>query len=290
MSDSLRYKIVLWLVWVQIALIVMAVLMIDHTDPNLVWRWNVPFWTLLIGYVLGFLLLPFSRGLEKSKTLKRWLRIDLFISILMFVPACFILAGCHVRYISEKGDYILLNRNGFLSTPFVQLGVKSGFFIKSLNYFPVEYWNISNDDWDIDDTTGCFWLTSSRNNDRQLYVVPLDSCKYKINETVINTRIDSLYHCSISRYDRMDFVMPDDFSTISYTDRASVSYFSTDDCWWYPLAEIIYTPEGSNISPDSVIIRCKDSKEDKVYPKGSIPHMSPTQVQQFIRQLKGGRQ
>ncbi len=39
---------------------------------------------------------------------------------------------------------------------FVQLGVKSGFFIKSLNYFPVEYWNISNDDWDIDDTTGCF--------------------------------------------------------------------------------------------------------------------------------------
>ena len=25
-----------------------------------------------------------------------------FISILMFVPACFILAGCHVRYISEK--------------------------------------------------------------------------------------------------------------------------------------------------------------------------------------------
>lgn len=115
------------------------------------------------------------------------LRIDLFISILMFVPACFILAGCHVRYISEKGDYILLNRNGFLSTPFVQLGVKSGFFIKSLNYFPVEYWNISNDDWDIDDTTGCFWLTSSRNNDRQLYVVPLDSCKYKINETVINS-------------------------------------------------------------------------------------------------------
>ncbi len=100
MPDSLRYRIVLCLVWVQLALIVMAVLMIDHTAPDLVWRWNVPFWTLLIGYVLGFLLLPFSRGLEKSKILKWWLRIDLVISILMFVPACFVLAGCNVRYLS----------------------------------------------------------------------------------------------------------------------------------------------------------------------------------------------
>lgn len=111
MPDSLRYKIVLWLVWVQIALIVMAFFMIDHTDPDRVWRWNVPFWTLLIGYVLGFLLLPFSRGLEKSKTLKRWLRIDLFISILMFVPACFILAGCHVRYLSFASNDFLRQRH-----------------------------------------------------------------------------------------------------------------------------------------------------------------------------------
>ena len=285
MKTSLRYMIVLCMVWVQIALIAMAVLMIDHTGPDQVWRWNVPFWTLLVGYILGFLLLPFSRGLEKSKTLKWWLRIDFVITIMMFVPAYFGLAGCHVKYISEKGDYILFYRGGFLSAPHVNLGVKSGIIIKSLSYFPIEYWNISNDDWNIDDTTGCFWLTSSRNNDRQLFVVPLDSCKYKINESVINKRIDSLYHCSLSRYDRMDFVMPDDFSTISYTDSASVSYFNTDDCW-YPFAEIIYTPEDSNISPDSVIIRYKDSNEDIVYPKDSIPHMSPMQIQQFIRQLK----
>ncbi len=102
MPDSLRYKIVLWLVWVQIALIVMAFFMIDHTDPDRVWRWNVPFWTLLIGYVLGFLLLPFSRGLRKVKDSEAVAQNRPFISILMFVPACFILAGCHVRYISEK--------------------------------------------------------------------------------------------------------------------------------------------------------------------------------------------
>ncbi len=31
MTDSLRYKTVLWPAWAQIALIVMDVLMIDHT-------------------------------------------------------------------------------------------------------------------------------------------------------------------------------------------------------------------------------------------------------------------
>lgn len=289
MSDSLRYKIVLCLVWAQIAFIVMAVLMIDHTAPDMVWRWNVPFWTLLVGYVLGFLLLPFSRGLEKSKTLKWWLRIDLAITILMLIPAYFGLAGCHVKYISEKGDYILFNRDGFLSAPHVNLGVKAGIFIKRLNYFRVEYWNISHDDWAIDNTTGCFLLRSRRNNDRQLFVVPLDSCKYKINETVINKRIDSLYHCSLSRYDRMDFVMPDDFSTISYTDTVSVAYFNTGDCW-NPFAKIIYPQKGSNLSPDSVIVRFNDSNEDRMYPKDSFPHMTPTQIQQFIRQLKGGKQ
>lgn len=286
MSDSLRYKIVLCLVWAQIAFIVIAVLMIDHTDHDRVWRWNVPFWTLLVGYVLGFLLLPFSRGLEKSKTLKWWLRIDLAVTILMLIPAYFGLAGCHVKYISEKGDYILFNRGGFLSAPHVNLGVKAGIFIKSLNYFPVEYWNISHDDWAIDNTTGCFLLRSRRNNDRQLFVVPLDSCKYKINETVINKRIDSLYHCSLSRYDRMYFVMPDDFSTISYTDTVSVAYFNTG---WNPFAKIIYPQKGSNLSPDSVIVRFNDSNEDRMYPKDSFPHMTPMQIQQFIRQLKGGK-
>lgn len=289
MSNSFRYKILLWLTWVQIAFLVMAFFMIEHTGPDRVWRWNVPFWTLLLGYILGFLLLPLSRGLEKSNTLKWWLRIDLAITILMFIPVLFVLAGCDVKYISEKGDYILFNRSGFLSSPHVRLGVKSGIFIKSLDSFPVRYWDISHDDWYIDDSTGLFLLDGRRNNYKQIFIVPVDSCKYKMNATIVNMRIDSLYHCCSSRYYRMDFVMPDDFSTISYTDSVSVAYFNTGECW-NPFVEIIYPQKGSNLSPDSVIVRYKDSNEDRMYPKDSFPHMTPTQIQQFIRQLKGGKQ
>lgn len=97
MSDSLRYKVVLWMVWLQPALIAIAICMIEFTAPGRVWRWNIPFWTLFVGYILGFLLLPLSRGLERPNALKWWLRIDFVITILMFIPAYFTLAGCDVK-------------------------------------------------------------------------------------------------------------------------------------------------------------------------------------------------
>lgn len=41
MSDSLRYKIVLWMVWVQIALLPVIIVMINVTDGGVMWRWNL---------------------------------------------------------------------------------------------------------------------------------------------------------------------------------------------------------------------------------------------------------
>lgn len=289
MSESLRYKIVLWMVWVQPALIAIAIWMIEFTGPDRVWRWNVPFWTLLVGYLLGFLLLPFSRGLEKPSVLKWWLRIDLVITTLMFVPAYFTLAGCDVKYSSDKGDYILFSRGGFLSAPHINLGVKSGLFITDLNYFPVGYVGISDYDWDIDSRRGYFKLFARYNNEDRIYTCPTDSSLYHANRAAINNRIDSLYYEFYPKgIDNMDFVMPDDFSRVVYTDSSEITYYKADDDW-YPSTEIVFSTADSNISPDSVIIRCKDSKEDRVYPKDSIPHMSPTRVQQLIRQLKGGK-
>ena len=289
MSDSLRYKIVLWLAWLQPALIAIAICMIEFTGPGRVWRWNVPFWTLLVGYILGFLLLPFSRELEKPSVLKWWLRFDLVITILMFVPAYFTLAGCEVKYSSYKGDYILFSRGGFLSAPHINLGVKSGLFITDLNYFPVGYLGISDYNWDIDSRTGSFELFARHNNENQIYICPTDSSLYHANRATINHRIDSLYHEFYPKeIDNMDFVMPDDFSRVVYTDSSYISYYKADD-YWYSSTEIIFSTGDSNISPDSVIIRYKDSQENRVYPKDTIPHMSPTQVEQFIRQLKGGK-
>lgn len=290
MSDSLRYKIVLWMVWLKPALIAIAICMIEFAVPGRVWRWNIPFWTLLVGYVLGFLLLPLSRGLEKPSILKWWLRIDFVITILMFIPVYFTLSGNDVKYTSEKGDYILYNRGGPLSAPHVKLGVKSGLFITGLNYyFPVGYEAISDDDWNIDNTTGSFELFAKYNNVNLIYVCATDSSLYHENRALINNRIDSLYYEFYPKgIDYMDFVMPDDFSRIIYTDPSHISFYKVDDDW-YPSMEIIFSPRDCKISPDSVIIRYKDSKVDRVYPKDSIRHMSPTEVQQFVRQLKGGK-
>lgn len=279
----------LCLAWLQPVLIAMAICMIEFTGPDRVWRWNVPFWTLLVGYILGFLLLPFSRGIEKPSVLKWWLRIDLVITILMFIPAYFTLAGCDVKYSSYKGDYILFSRGGFLSAPHINLGVKSGLYIIDLNYFPVGYVDISDYDWDIDSRSGCFELFARYNNENRIYICPTDSISYHANKATINHRIDSLYYDLYPKgIDNMDFVMPDDFSRIVYTDSSDISYYNAYNDW-YPSTKIIFSPRYSNISPDSVIIRYKDSKEDRVCPKDSIHHMSPIQVQQFVRQLKGGK-
>lgn len=139
MKTSLRYKMLIWMVWMQPLLILAAIIMIEHTGSDRVWRWNMPFWSLLIGYILGILLLPFSLGLDKPKVLKWWLRIDLSVTILMFIPFWFTLAGCEVSYISTKRNYVLYNRGGFMSTPYIDLGVKSGLFINYLTNFRVDF-------------------------------------------------------------------------------------------------------------------------------------------------------
>lgn len=41
MSDSLRYKIVLWMVWVQIAFLPIIIVMINVTNSGVMWRWNL---------------------------------------------------------------------------------------------------------------------------------------------------------------------------------------------------------------------------------------------------------
>ena len=53
MSDSLRYKIVLWMVWVQIALLPIIIVMINVTNSGVMWRWNLINNLLVVGYIHG---------------------------------------------------------------------------------------------------------------------------------------------------------------------------------------------------------------------------------------------
>lgn len=165
------------------------------------------------------------------------------ITILMFIPAYFTLAGCDVKYSSDKGDYILFSRGGLLSAPHINLGVKSGLFITDLNYFPVGYVGISDYDWDIDSSSGCFELFARYNNENRIFICPTDSILYHANRATINHRIDSRYYDLYPKgIDNMDFVMPDDFSRIVYTDSSDISYYKAYDDW-YPSTEIIFSPD-----------------------------------------------
>lgn len=291
MAESTRYNILLWLVWVQIVLLSIALLLIEYTGSGRVWRWNVPFWTLLIGYNLGFLLLPFSRELEKPRLLKWWLRIDFILTILMFIPFYYTLMGCEITYVSSQENYVLYKRgSGLPTTPHVSLGTKSGLFIKHLTDFRVDFWTISDNDWKIDKTKGYMFLQSKgyHYGKSRLFVCPIDSSAYHAHYYIISDIIDSLYYHFKKHYEVMNFVMPDDFSRISYTDNTSVSYFKSDD-FWSPTVEFVYTISDDKESPDSVIVRIAEQMDEVIYDNNSIPHYSPTELQRFLNQFLNDR-
>lgn len=132
MSDSLRYRIVLCIVWVQIALLPVIIVMITMTNGGMLWRWNLINNLLVVGYVLGLLALPVSRGLEKPGLLKWWLRIDFWFSLIPAVIALPLLFYCGRHFIvAEDGDYVLYEERGIMmAAPHYGLGKKDGLFIR----------------------------------------------------------------------------------------------------------------------------------------------------------------
>lgn len=128
MSDSLRYKIVLWMVWVQIVLLPIIIVMINVTNYGVIWRWNLINNLMAGGYILGLLALPISRGLEKPGLLKWWLRIDFWFSLIPAVIALPLLFYCGRHFIvAEDGDYVLYEERGIMmAAPHYWLGKKRG--------------------------------------------------------------------------------------------------------------------------------------------------------------------
>ena len=108
MKEPLRYKICLWMVWLQLALIPIVYLMMWAVDGTpYIWRWNLLSWVMLAGYLIGILALPLSRGLDKPKFLKWWLRIDFVATILLFIPFYFTFIVSKANFVSERGKYVL---------------------------------------------------------------------------------------------------------------------------------------------------------------------------------------
>ena len=280
MSESLRYKIVIWMVWVQIALLPVIIVMITMTNGGMLWRWNLINNLLVLGYVLGLLALPVSRGLEKPGLLKWWLRIDFWFSLIPAVIALPLLFYCGRHFIvAEDGDYVLYEERGIMmAAPHYGLGKKDGLFIRKLpqGIRQYDYGNRKVNCFKVDILKGCIYGLE-RGTSPAAWVLPIDSAKYHSHAKEITALIDSLYQLQPLLIPQScgTFVFPDDFVEISYfeeqvTYEGSVYYNIEDqgDCI------AVKTPDGYLIVP-----RLKFTHD-------SIGELSPKVVKAFIKRLE----
>ncbi len=277
MSESLRYKIVIWMVWVQIALLPVIIVMITVTNNGVIWRWNLINNLLVVGYILGLLALPVSRGLEKPGLLKWWLRIDFWFSLIPAVIALPLLFYCGRHFIvAEDGDYVLYEERGIMmAAPHYWLGKKEGLFIRKLPHGirQYDYGNRKVNCFKVDTLKGCMYGLE-QGTSPVAWVLPIDSAKYHSHAKEITALIDSLYQLQPLLIPQScgTFVFPDDFVEISYfeeqvTYEGSVYYDieNQGDCI------AVKTPDGYLIVP-----RLKFTQD-------SIGELSPKVVKAFIK-------
>ena len=304
MKEPLRYKICLWMVWLQLALIPIVYLMMWAVDGTpYIWRWNLLSWVMLAGYLIGILALPLSRGLDKPKFLKWWLRIDFVATILLFIPFYFTFIVSKANFVSERGKYVLFTTGGGMAKPALRLGKSEGLFIKELYDSDDVEFDICTENWIINEDYGYSSLKIWNDYYKSIHVFPIDSSTYHQHNNIIDTHIDSIFHAGIIGYDKMKFVMPEDFSTIEYCDSSSIEYHSSD---FIQLADIKYWSYETGNFLDSVLITLSISENDVLpitdsdtllverveterqikIPKESVPGMSPTEAYRFINYLR----
>lgn len=270
------------MVWVQIALLPVIIVMITVTNNGVMWRWNLINNLLVVGYLLGLLALPASRGLEKPGLLKWWLRIDFWFSLIPAVIALPLLYCNGRHYIdAEDGEYVLYHTTGLMATsPRYNLGKKEGIFIRPLPQWIriYDYGNKPIECFKVDPQKGCMYGLE-HGASPAAWVLPIDSAKYHSHAKEITALIDSLYQLQplLSQESYGTFVYPDNFAEINY-EGGEISY--TDS--------ISYDIDFSE--SDSLRIIIYDGKFPHLsIPKNAIGDFSPNEVKTFIEKLKGGK-
>lgn len=290
--------------WVQLALIPIVYLMMWAVEGKpYIWRWNLLSWIMLAGYLMGILALPLSRGLDKPKLLKWWLRIDFVATILLFIPFYFTFICTKANFVSERGKYVLFTTGGGMVKPALRLGKSEGLFIKELYNSDAAAFDICAEDWIVNEDYGYSSLKIWNDYYKSVHVFPIDSSAYHQHNNIIDIQIDSIFHTNIIGYDKMEFVIPVDFSIVEYRDSSSIKYHSSD---YTQLADIEYRSYETGNLLDSVLITLSISKKDVLpitdsdtllterverekqikLPKDSVPWMSPIEAFRFIHDLK----
>ncbi len=214
MSDSLRYKIVLWIVWVQIALLPAWWCMVYLLPNNQSWRWGLDAWIFTVGFLLGIVGLPLSRGLDKPQVLKWWLRIDFTVTIILVFPILYICLAFIPTTIAEEGEYIVYQIDGIVANRGAIVARKSGLLMETVfDLSPYEGGRLKKDSYCFDRDRGIFYGLKTydiRQNGSRTWVIPIDEEKYAKSEQYINNVIDSLYfsHGEWIDNDEATFIMP----------------------------------------------------------------------------------
>ena len=278
MPDSLRYKIVLCMVWMQIALAPIVIVMINMTNTGVMGRWNLLNWLLVMGYVLGLLALPISRGLEKSKLLKWWLRIDFWVSLIPSIFMLPLLFYCGRHFIvAEDGDYVLYEERGIMmAAPHYGLGKKEVVFIRKLprSIRLYDYGNRKVNCFKVDTLKGSMYGLE-QGASPAAWVIPIDSARYHRHAGDISILIDSLYqvHPLLSQESYVTFVFPDNF--------AEMNYYGGQICYEDSIRYDIDILEN-----DSLDVTIFDKNFTRLsFPKDSIVDLAPKSVRLFINSL-----
>lgn len=261
------------MVWAQIALLPVVILMINVTESGVMWRWNLIGWLMIGGYVLGLLALPVSRGLEKPKLLKWWLRIDFWFSLIPAILILPLLFYCGRHFIvAEDGDYVLYESRGIMmAAPHYRLGKKEGLFIRGLSrgIRLYDYGNRKVDCFKVDTLKGCMYGVE-HGESPAAWVIPIDSARYHRHTNDINALIDSLYHAQPFG----TFVFPDNFAEINY--EGGEIYYR--DSMTYDI---------EFFERDSLRVTIHNDKFSKLsFPQNAIGNLSPQEVRNFIHSLE----
>lgn len=270
------------MVWVQIALLPVVILMIYVTESGVMWRWNLINNLLVVGYILGLLVLPVSRGLEKPRFLKWWLRIDFWLSLIPAILILPLLFYCARHFImAEDGDYVLYESRGvMMAAPHYRLGKKEGLFIRELSHSirMYDYGNRKVECFKVDTLKGCMYGLE-HGASPAAWVVPIDSVRYHRHASDISVLIDSLYQVQplLSQKSYGTFVFPDNFAEINY--KGGEIYYGDS---------IDYDIEF--LERDGLRVTIHNDKFIQLsFPKDAISNLSPQEVRTFVEELKGGK-
>lgn len=227
--------------------------------------------------------LPIGKGLDKSRILKWWLRVDFTFTLILMLPALVLCSAFIPKIIADDNEYIVYSIDGIVANRSAYLARKSGLLAETIfDLYPYEGGRLKSDSYCLDKERGVFYgskIYRIRQNGSRVWVIPLNREKYAKNKEYVYNLIDSLYsaHGEWIDNDYATFILPDGFTRIDYT-NGEIKLTDSISC------KISYA------IPDSINIYFYYPLSNEIrLPKDSISSLSPTGIHKLIKQLKGGK-